>query len=190
MHSPQRSTPRDKAITELYRLFRRAGFEGVSIAEISAATGLGRSSLYHYFPGGKADMAIAVLDFAGKFLRHQVIAALQAPGDPRARLERMIAAVDALYLGGKEPCIIASMQMGSPDPALQQALSSLLGEWLDALGTVLMEAGLAPPAARQRAALIIGRIEGGLLLARALCDARYFDEAIDRVRQEAWAPTS
>lgn len=133
-------------------------------------------------------MAIAVLDFAGEFLRQQVIAALRSPGDPRARLERMIAAVDALYLGGKEPCIIASMQMGSPDPALQRALSGLLGEWLDALGGLLIETGLAPAAARQRAALIIGRIEGGLLLAKALCDARHFEEALDCVRQEAWAP--
>ena len=133
-------------------------------------------------------MAIAVLDFAGEFLRHQVIAALRPPSDPRARLERMIAAVDALYLGGKEPCIIASMQMGSPDPALQRALSGLLGEWLDALGALLMETGLAPAAARQRAALSIGRIEGGLLLAKALCDARYFAQALDCVRQEAWAP--
>ena len=52
---------REEIVLALFDLFRRAGYEGVSIGEISAATGLGRSSLYHYFPGGKADMAAAVI---------------------------------------------------------------------------------------------------------------------------------
>lgn len=187
MPSPERSPSREVAVLELYTLFRRAGFDGVSIADISSATGLGRSSLYHYFPGGKSDMASAVLGFARGCLQQTVIAALNGPGTAQERLERMLAGVHALYEGGTEPCIVASMMMGTPDEPLQAQLSGVLNDWLEALGRLLEENGAAREAARQRAALIIGRIEGGLLLAKALGEPKFFRDALDCVRREAWA---
>jgi AcrR family transcriptional regulator len=41
----------------LLKLFRQFGYDGVTLSKISQATGLGKASLYHYFPGGKAEMA-------------------------------------------------------------------------------------------------------------------------------------
>lgn len=69
---------RDEIIVTLYDLFRRAGYDAVSIADISDATGLGKSSLYHHFPGGKPDMAEAVADFARRHMRDHVFAPLAA----------------------------------------------------------------------------------------------------------------
>ncbi|TGQ06111.1 helix-turn-helix domain-containing protein, partial [Mesorhizobium sp. M00.F.Ca.ET.217.01.1.1] len=40
-------------------VFREHGYEGASLALIGAATGLGKGSLYHFFPGGKEEMARA-----------------------------------------------------------------------------------------------------------------------------------
>ena len=45
----------------LGEVFREHGFEGASLAAITARTGLGKGSLYHFFPGGKEEMAAAVL---------------------------------------------------------------------------------------------------------------------------------
>ncbi len=49
--------PREEVLDRLAAAFRRDGYDGASIARLSAATGLGKASLYHYFPGGKQDMA-------------------------------------------------------------------------------------------------------------------------------------
>ncbi len=38
-------------------LFRANGYDGSSLGDIAAATGLQKSSLYHRFPGGKQQMA-------------------------------------------------------------------------------------------------------------------------------------
>src|SRR5437762_12723369 len=46
----------------LGEVFRAHGYEGATLALITEATGLGKGSLYHFFPGGKAQMAAAVLD--------------------------------------------------------------------------------------------------------------------------------
>ena len=58
---PAPTSSRKRVLDQLIALFRRAGYDGVSISRISEATGLGRPSLYHYFPGGKDEMAHAVL---------------------------------------------------------------------------------------------------------------------------------
>src|SRR5262245_15951748 len=100
--------PRDAVVAQLFEMFRRSGFEGVSISDVSEATGLGKSSLYHHFPGGKADMAAAVLEFARMWLEAEVVAPLAAEGTRAVRIDRMLAALDTLYGGGSKPCLLAS----------------------------------------------------------------------------------
>ena len=52
---------REEAVARLGDVFREHGFEGTSLSVITAATGLGKGSLYNYFPGGKDEMAAAAL---------------------------------------------------------------------------------------------------------------------------------
>ena len=69
---PAAQASRDEVVDRLLTAFRRKGYDGASLADLSAATGLGRSSLYHYFPGGKEEMARAVLDRADAWPRGAV----------------------------------------------------------------------------------------------------------------------
>jgi hypothetical protein len=49
--------------------------EGASLSLISEATGLGKGCLYHFFPGGKEEMADAVLsEIDGWFENHCAVA--------------------------------------------------------------------------------------------------------------------
>ena len=52
----------EKLIERLTSVFRIYGYEGASLSRIAEATGLQRASLYHRFPGGKEEMAEAVLN--------------------------------------------------------------------------------------------------------------------------------
>ena len=52
---------KDEVLDRLVDAFRDKGYEGASLSELSAATGLTKSSLYHYFPDGKEEMAEEVL---------------------------------------------------------------------------------------------------------------------------------
>ena len=54
---PAALASREVVLERLLATFRDQGYDGASLAELSAATGLGKSSLYHHFPGGKVDMA-------------------------------------------------------------------------------------------------------------------------------------
>lgn len=186
MTTSEPTSGRESILLQLYALFRRAGYTGVSIADIAAATGLGRSSLYHHFPGGKADMAAAVLDFARRWLQERLVAALRQDSPFQNRIEGMLDAVEELYSGGQEPCIVASMMLGSEDAMVQDLLSAMLIDWLAALRVALIESGASQDEAERKAAEIVARIEGGLLLSRALDNPRFFREALDAIRNEIW----
>ena len=54
-------TSRADVIQALIDVFRRCGYDGATLSSISEATGLGRASLYHHFPGGKQEMAAVAI---------------------------------------------------------------------------------------------------------------------------------
>lgn len=179
--------PREDLLLALYDLFRERGFEGVSIADICEATGLGRSSLYHHFPGGKADMAEAVAAYARAWLDRAVIAALSQPGPRAERVQAMLSAVDALYEGGGRPCVVASLLLGRAPEPLARRLSALLGDWLEAIAAALIDTGCPANDAHARAAQALARVQGALTLARALNRRAIFAQALEAVRAELLA---
>ena len=48
------------------RLFRRKGYAATGLNEIVEVSGAPKGSLYHYFPEGKASIAVAAVEEAGR----------------------------------------------------------------------------------------------------------------------------
>lgn len=171
---------REEIVSALFDLFRRAGYDGVSLADISAATGLGKSSLYHHFPGGKPDMADAVGAFALASMRANVFEPLGAGAPIKAKVASMLATADAMYEGGATPCLVANML---PSGAAAAPVRAIITEWIDALSGALRAAGVKPAAARARAIEAVIAIEGALIVAQATGDKKVFSEALAAARR-------
>jgi AcrR family transcriptional regulator len=174
---------RDDVVAQIFTLIRERGFDGTSLADIGAATGLGKSSLYHYFPGGKDDMAAAVLDHAGRWMQTHALAALRAPGPPAKRLRAMLRTLDELYAGGTVACVLAALALGTGRERVRAGLAGAFTGWIDALRDLAIEAGISRAEARERAEDAVVRIEGALVLAVSLNDPAPFTRAcrhIDR----------
>ncbi len=75
---------REDVLPVLGEVFREHGFEGASLSVITARTGLGKGSLYHFFPGGKEEMGQAVLAHIDGWFETEVYAPLRDDADPRA----------------------------------------------------------------------------------------------------------
>ena len=69
---------RSDTIPALANVFRTYGFDGASLAVITEHTGLGKGSLYNFFPRGKEEMAEAVLDEVDGWFRSEVFEPLRA----------------------------------------------------------------------------------------------------------------
>lgn len=178
---PAPLVPRDEVVRRLLAVFRSHGFDGASLAELSRASGLGKSSLYHYFPGGKEDMAHAVLEEAGRWMAEHVLAPLVAPGPPARRLSRMAAALDDLYDCGRAACLLGNMLVGDSRRLFQRPLKAAFAAWVAALAALARDAGMPAARARLWAEETVLSIEGALVLARGLDDPAPFRRVLRRL---------
>lgn len=173
--------PRDEVVQRLLEVFREHGYDGASLAQLSRASGLGKSSLYHYFPGGKEDMARAVLEAVDRWMEENVLAPLAAPGPPAQRLSRMVAALDGLYDGGRAACLLGNMLVGDSRRLFLKPMKAAFAAWVSALAALARDSGMPAARARLWAEEAVLSIEGALVLARGLDDPRPFRRMLRRL---------
>ncbi|WP_375548617.1 TetR/AcrR family transcriptional regulator [Oceanicaulis alexandrii] len=158
----------DSLFEKISDAFRADGYEGASLARLSEATGLKKASLYHRFPGGKDQMASEILDWDVGRLAEYVSADLGAEGSAQARLSAMSETLRAFYHGGASACLLNRLT-GSTDALKQfsEPVASAFHALRDAITDVLVETGLTPDNARQRAEDGLMLIQGALIYAQA-----------------------
>jgi len=166
--------PKDEVSQRIFGVFRTYGYEGATLARISAATGLGRASLYHYYPGGKDDMAREVLGTANGWLETNVVSVLERPGSAASRLRAMTAALRTGYAEGAASCVLNLLGIGEAGEKFSAELRTVLEVWIHALERLFRNAGSPPGRARRTATDAVVRVEGALVVARALGDATVF----------------
>jgi AcrR family transcriptional regulator len=174
MARPQ-SIEDDRLIAALAGVFRDRGYEGASLAALAAAAGLQKPSLYHRFPGGKTAMAAEVLDRALGWMGAHVIAVLEAPGEPAARVAAAAAALDGFYEGGARACLLNMLSAPrAADGPFKAAIREAFAALVSAFARPAVDAGAAPGVAAARAEAAVARLQGALVMARGMGDAGPF----------------
>lgn len=172
---------KQEAIPLLVDVFRQYGYEGATLSRLSKATGLGKASLYHYFPNGKEEMAEAVLKHVNGWLEENILALLRTGCQPTERIRAMSKAVDQLYCHGEHACLLAVLSLGKSHDLFQDQIQQALNAWIDAIAQVLIGAGTNPAQARIRAEDAILQIQGALVLARGLDNTAPFQRVLKRL---------
>jgi TetR/AcrR family transcriptional regulator, lmrAB and yxaGH operons repressor len=167
----------------LLATFRTSGYAGASLKGLAAASGLNTASLYHRFPQGKADMALAALTRASEAFAPLVIEPLRIAAAPPARLAASAEGVRRFYGDGALACLLGVLTLSDAPAAVRDAVRGVFATWAEALTDVLAEAGSSAPACEAQDR--IAGVQGGLILAQATLDASAFGRAVDRLG--AWA---
>ncbi len=173
---------REAAIPVLAEVFREHGYEGASLALLGDRTGLGKGSLYHAFPGGKAEMAEAVLDAIEAWFETRIYAPLRDEPDPRAALDRMLTETDAYFRSGGRACLVGAFALTDGRDRFAVRIARYFTGWRDALAAALTRAGFSSADAADRAEEAVSAIQGGLVLTRALDDPAAFGRMLARLR--------
>jgi AcrR family transcriptional regulator len=178
---------RAAAIPLIAEVFREHGYEGASLSLIAAATGLGKGSLYNFFPGGKEEMAAAVLAEIDAWFATHVFEPLRRHPDPPAAIEQMFQAVDAYFRGGGRVCLVGVFALGAVRDRFATAVRSYFAVWAAALTEALARSGRSEGAAAELSEEILAGIQGALVLSRALDDPGVFSRTIGRLRKRVAA---
>ncbi|MGD1857657.1 MAG: TetR/AcrR family transcriptional regulator [Leptolyngbyaceae cyanobacterium] len=176
MATPANPSLRDTLAHKIADVLRANGYEGTSMAQISKATGLLKGSLYHHFPKGKEDMARAAMQVLAQEAERLMIASLVAEGTPRQKLEAWAKGVEEFYLGGEKNCLLGTMVLSGGADRFQSELKDAFSAWITVVSGVLIEAGASEQQAPRRAQAAIERIQGALIVARALEDFSGFQQ--------------
>jgi AcrR family transcriptional regulator len=174
---------RKQMIRSAALLFREHGYSGTGFRDVIAHSGAPRGSIYHHFPGGKAQLGAETVRAVGERIGVG-LDALAEQGDPIAMLRMLVAGwwqtlVENEFRAGCP--IVAVAAESHPDaPELADAAAEAFARWQEPLSASLRKAGVKPARARRLAALITASIEGAIVLGRATRSA----EPLDNVGRE------
>lgn len=163
-------------------LFRRKGVDGTAFSDVIAHSGAPRGSIYHHFPGGKAELAEEATRYAGEYVAAALAAAL-AEDDPVATVSGFSSALgEGLSAGDfEEGCpVVAAALEGRRTPGARVAAGEAIGRWEELLAESFERNGVGAERARSVATMIVASLEGAIVLARAQGSI----EPIDRVGAE------
>jgi AcrR family transcriptional regulator len=175
---------RADVVPKLVEVFREHGYEGTSLSSITKRTGLGKGSLYHFFPGGKEEMAEAVLDYIGEWFEINVFNPLETE-EPAAAIEHMFLSVSNYFLFGRRACLMGTFALDYTRGRFPERLRGYFCRWIDALGAALVRGGLDQDEAMNRANEVVGGIQGAIVLARALNSEAPFLASVERLKIRA-----
>ncbi|WP_436496535.1 TetR/AcrR family transcriptional regulator [Actinokineospora sp. HUAS TT18] len=149
-------------------LFRARGVADTSLRDVVEHSGVSRGSIYHHFPGGKEELALAATERGGTFIS----ALLERLLDDDA--EAAIAAFVGYWTSAltaaefQDGCPVAAAALSSNETASARAAAGVaFGRWESLLASAIVRRGVPVARAASLATLAIAGIEGALLICRA-----------------------
>jgi TetR/AcrR family transcriptional repressor of lmrAB and yxaGH operons len=172
---------RSDAVASLAEVFREHGYEGASLALIGKATGLGKGSLYHFFPNGKEEMVQAVLVEIEQWFENSVYSPLRDGDDADAAIVAMLDEAAKYFRSGRRVCLVGALAVANTRDLFAQAIRGYFVAWVDALQAALVRQGRDAEQARLLSEDAVLAIQGAIVLSRALDDPAVFQRAIDQL---------
>jgi AcrR family transcriptional regulator len=167
-------TTRERIIQASSALFMERGYRASGLKQISAASAAPIGSLYHFFPGGKEELAAETLRSSGAAYQQLVETVFDSAPD-------IVTGVKDCFDGAAEvlratdyadacPIATVALEVASSDDHLRRVTATIFDSWLESAATRLERAGVNPSRAHELATVLVAALEGGFLLSRAAKD--------------------
>ncbi|HUZ93645.1 MAG TPA: TetR/AcrR family transcriptional regulator [Edaphobacter sp.] len=160
-----------RIVAEAAPLFNQRGYEGCSMQDIMDATGLEKGGIYRHFES-KEELAAEAFDFAWAIAFSKRRQNLDSFPNPVDRLKQHIANfVSRSSFPGGCPLLNTAVDSDNGNPVLREKVRKALRGWQSLLQDILKE-GIQDGSIRadvdvnQVSSLIIGGLEGGMLISR------------------------
>ena len=168
----------EKVLGSLISVFRDHGFEGASLTRFTESSGLIKASLYHRFPLGKEQMALAALTEVDRIFATYVLAPIDLKEDPLRRLKLVTERLDEFYEGGTQACLLETLSSAGTPPSVRAHVKNTLDFWIAKFMKLSRDAGIPAKEARIRAEGAVAAIEGALVISRAQENNKEFKRSL------------
>lgn len=166
------STTKDRIIDSSAELFRRQGYSGTGVKQIVAAANAPFGSIYHFFPGGKEQLAAETIRSSGQlYIQLFATIAMQAPD--------VLTAVGDFFAGAAEtlretdyadacPIATVALEVASTSEPLRAATAAVFDSWIAGATEYFTAAHIPRDTARELALTMLSLLEGAFIFCRAM----------------------
>lgn len=165
-------------VYEAVQALRTEGVAGASLRTVAARADAPRGSIQHYFPGGKDQLVLEALAWAGEFAAEGVRAYLREARRPTPSglfddlVRRWSEELEARQFARGCPVAATVVDASTANPLVREAAATALHTWQEPLRSGLRAMGARPARASALATLMVAALEGALVVARAEHDTR------------------
>jgi AcrR family transcriptional regulator len=181
------TSTRERIVEAGAELFRHQGYAATGVKQISSTADTQLASLYHFFPGGKAELGAEAIRASGAIYEQLIPAVFDRAPD-------VVTAVRSFFAGAAahlvetdyaDACPIATvaLEVSSSNDSLRRACADVFESWISAGAPRFESAGLPHETARELTIGMLAALEGAFVLARALRTTQPLEIAGEMVAQ-------
>lgn len=161
---------RERLVQAMSRALQRRGYHGVGLTELLAAADAPKGVLYHHFPGGKEQLAVAAIEATAAHISTSLQRLVAEHAQPVPTLAGWLAlAEQQLQRSNYErgcPLATVALETTADDGPVRAALAQAFAQIRQGLAGLLAGAGIEAGRASSLAALVFATYEGALMQAR------------------------
>ncbi|HQG38062.1 MAG TPA: TetR/AcrR family transcriptional regulator [Chitinophagales bacterium] len=177
---PKQKVSVEDILKQSLKLFKQKSYHNTSIADIAAACGLLKGSLYHYFPSKEALMS-AVIKYAHDFFKKEIFSiAYDKALSPQQRMEKMFKKTERALLSDGNIMGNIGVETARVIPEFAEHIRDFYKEWMSAVEYVFKEITNEEDAKRL-AEQTVAEFEGAVMMTRILKDTKYIKNAYERL---------
>jgi TetR/AcrR family transcriptional repressor of lmrAB and yxaGH operons len=166
-------------------LLAQRGVQATSFGEVLKLTGGSRGSLYHHFPGGKAQL----VEEAVASLRDRAFAPMeQYAGASAEEITKQFLALWRSFISGFElqgGCVMFTVTVTTDSAAVIAQTADAFRAWRTRLAELLTQGGFTQSRATAFAATLVAAVEGALVIARAERSMEPYDTVATHLLDQA-----
>jgi AcrR family transcriptional regulator len=162
------------------QLLAEKGYAGMELRDVAERGKAPRGSIYHHFPGGKAQLAREAAELEGTTIRDLIERSLEQRG-----LKETLALFGDVFrrrvadYPERIGCPVAAVALARPeDPELAAVATAAFQSWERPIAAALRDEGVSARDAETCAGLVVSTVEGALLRARAAGSQEPLDSAM------------
>ena len=163
----RRNGPRAAMTASAIALMRERGVAATSFRDVLDHSGAPRGSIYHHFPGGKAQLVAEATDAAATRIERALAAKVDGVGvvgTVRAVVD--LWRDDLVATGCVAGCPVVAAGLGT-EPQARARAGAAFAAFVDVVARSLVARGVSEERARSVGTVVIAALEGALVMAQA-----------------------
>lgn len=186
---PTQKSDEDTVVSRAVDLFREHGYHRTTMAEVGAASGLLKGSLYHYFQG-KEQLAMRAIETVHAYFKTHIfpIAGREAT-PPEQRLQNLSEAIYRYFTSREGGCLVGNLALETSDSVAEfrPAILAYFSDWIAAYAIVYQGFGVDETNAQTRAREAVALIQGALMMNRVFRSHRPLHDALQYLNERRGA---